>query len=556
MFLNPERIIGVSLLLCSVNILAEEIPVPPVPGPQDEATSVLPPIPADIEQDSRLSALPGLEVREFRFEGNTIFTDSELREQVAEWEGGWVTPNGLRDVQARLTRFYVESGYVISGALLPDQEVEDGVVTILIKEGGITGIELDGNHYLRPRYITGRLKTGQPLMVGELENRIQLLQRDPMVKRINAQVAPAPVQGEAVLRVKVEEENPVAAGMVFDNSRPASIGSNQLSLWAAHKSLLGLGDRFSVAYDFNEGPDGYWLGYALPMNAQDTTLLLAYEDNEAVVSETPFDDIDIESTFDRAEIGIRHPFLKTLNREFALSLGLEWRHAETFLLDEHFSFSPGVIDGETKVTLVHFVQEWLDQNPERLIALRSDIRQGVDMFDATTNSGSLPDGRYLAWLGQFRWVERLPVLDSRLVFRGVAQAADESLLPSEKISIGGMETVRGYRENYITTDEGFALGVEWQIPLGHVRIPKLSTGFNDGLLELAVFFDHGRGSNKSGLDPDTNEISSVGLGLLWQPAEKISAEVYWGYALDDEGDFDDHDLQDDGISFIFNIGFI
>ncbi len=545
-----------ALLFFSVAVAAEEITVPPPADQHDEPASVLPPIPEGLVKDSSLSSLPGLEVREFRFEGNTIFTDSELRAQVAEWEGGWVTPNGLRDVQARLTRFYVESGYVISGALLPDQEVENGVVTLLIKEGGVTGIELEGNHYLRPGYITSRLETDQPLMVGELENKIQLLQRDPMVKRINAQVAPAPVQGEAVLRVKVEEENPVSAGMVFDNSRPASIGSNQLTLWAAHKSLLGLGDRFSVAYDFNDGPDGYWLGYALPLNAQNTTLLLAYEDNEAIVSETPFDDIDIESTFDRAEIAIRHPLLKTLNREFALSLGLEWRHAETFLLNEHFSFSPGVIDGESKVTLVHFVQEWLDRNPDRLVAIRSDIRQGVDMFDATSNSGPLPDGRYLAWLGQFRWVERLPILDSRLVFRGVAQAADESLLPSEKISIGGMETVRGYRENFITTDEGFALGVEWQIPIGHVRIPKLSTGFNDGRLELAMFFDHGRGSNKSGFDPDTDEISSVGLGLLWQPAEKISAELYWGYALDDEGDFDDHDLQDDGISFTLSVGFI
>jgi hemolysin activation/secretion protein len=172
----------------------------------------------------------------------------------------------------------------------------------------------------------------------------------------------------------------------------------------------------------------------------------------------------------------------------------------------------------------------------------------VDLFDATVNS-DLPDGRYVGWEGQFQWVERLPVLDSKLVVRGVAQLASDGLLPSEKISIGGMDTVRGYRENFITSDEGLAAGIEWQVPVGHLRIPGVSTGFNDGLVELAAFFDYGQGSNKSFQDPDPDNISSVGLGVLWYPAERVAAKLYWGHALRNVDDYPDHDLQDDGIHF-------
>jgi hemolysin activation/secretion protein len=516
--------------------------------PMQEET-VLPPLPESIYQDERLSALPRIQVNRFRFEGNTVFTDAELRELVSDYQGRPVTAAELRDVQARLTRHYVENGYVTSGALLPDQVVQDGNVTILIVEGRITAIELEGQRHLRPGYLTSRLETAAPLQVNELEQKIQLLQRNPMVKRINAQVAPAPVQGENVLRVRVKEESPYAAGFEFDNGRPPSIGSNELEFWVMDKSLFGWGDRLEAHYSINEGPNGYWLGYALPLNARDTTLSVEYEENDSVVIEEPYDDIDIESRFNRAEISLRHPFVKTLEQEFAMSLGLEWRHAKTYLLNEPFSFAEGVDNGETRVTLIHFVQEWLDRGQNRLIALRSDIRWGVDLFDATVNS-DLPDGRYLAWEGQFQWIERLPVLDSRLVVRGVAQLANDGLLPSEKISIGGMETVRGYRENFLTTDEGLAAGIEWQVPVGHLKIPKISTGFNDGLLELALFYDYGQGSNKTFQDPDPDNISSIGLGVLWHPAERVAAKVYWGYALRHVDDYPDHDLQDDGINFV------
>ncbi|MGD2056137.1 MAG: ShlB/FhaC/HecB family hemolysin secretion/activation protein [Gammaproteobacteria bacterium] len=519
------------------------------------AAEVLPPLPEQFEQDERLSALPRIQVNQFRFEGNTVFTESELRVQVAEWENRWLTSRELQEVQARLTRYYVENGYVTSGALVPDQEVRDGIVTLRIIEGHITAIEIEGEDHLRPAYLEGRLATGVPLQVGELQQDIQLLQQNPMVKRINVQVAPGPAPGENVLRARVEEESPYAAGMVFDNSRSPTIGSNQLELWAMQKSLFGWGDRLEARYGINDGPNGYLLGYSLPLNARDTTLATVYEKNDSLVIEEPFDEIDLESRFNRAEVSLRHPFLRTVNREFALALGLEWRHAETFLLSERYSFAAGVDNGETKVTLVHFVQEWLERNTERLIAIRSDIRWGVDLFDATTHSDG-PDGRYLGWLGQFQWIQSLPVLDSKLVVRGLAQWVNDSLLPSEKISIGGMETVRGYRENFMTTDKGLAAGIEWQVPVGHLRIPGISTGIHDGLFELAAFFDHGRGANKSFPNPDPDSISSVGLGMIWHPGDKLLAKLYWGYALQNRDNPDDHDLQDDGVSFVISARFL
>jgi hemolysin activation/secretion protein len=546
--------------LCPLAPSAQAEDAPDGSGAPDNSSGglrqpVLPPLPEYLERDRHLSALPRIRVKRFRFEGNTVFSDTELAALVRDWQGRAVTAGELHEAQARLTRHYVENGYVTSGVLLPDQTVQDGVVTFLVVEGRISEFALEGQRHLRPDYITGRLATAAPLQVHELERKIRLLQRDPMVRRINAQVAPAGKQGENVLRVRVTEESPWAAGLVFDNGRSPSIGAQQLELWAMHRSVSGRGDRLEAHYSSHDGPDGYWLGYTLPLDARDTTLSLAVERNDALVVEAPYAAIDIESRFNRAQVSLRHPFLRTLHREFAMSLGLEWRHAETFLLNEPFSFASGVDNGESRVTLVHFIQEWLDRNPKRLFAVRSDIRWGVDVLGATV-SDAAPDARYLAWLGQLQWVRRLPVLDSKLVLRGVAQLASDALLPSEKIAIGGMDTVRGYRENLHTTDRGMAAGIEWQVPVGHVKLPGISTGLKDGLLELAVFADYGRGSNRSAPDPAPDEIASVGLGMLWHPAGKIAASLYWGHPLRDVDTGGEYDLQDDGIHFSFSAGLL
>ena len=60
---------------------------------------------------------------------------------------------------------------------------------------------------------------------------------------------------------------------------------------------------------------------------------------------------------------------------------------------------------------------------------------------------------------------------------------------------------------------------------------------------------------KSFQDPDPDNISSVGLGVLWHPADRIAAKVYWGYALRKVDDYGEHDLQDDGIHFAIGAAF-
>jgi hemolysin activation/secretion protein len=102
--------------------------------------------------------------------------------------------------------------------------------------------------------------------------------------------------------------------------------------------------------------------------------------------------------------------------------------------------------------------------------------------------------------------------------------------------------VRGYRENELVRDNGYAGSLEYRHPL--IRNPQEGKGAG---LQLALFGDVGGGWNKGRRDQD-DTLASVGLGLLWSHGP-VRADLYLAHRLKSRPDKPDHDLQDDGIHF-------
>src|SRR5207248_2408577 len=106
------------------------------------------------------------------------------------------------------------------------------------------------------------------------------------------------------------------------------------------------------------------------------------------------------------------------------------------------------VDGETAVSVIRFGQEWVFRTQREVIAVRSNFHFGVQALDATEN-GTARDGRFFAWLGQAQYVRRLDQRGTQVMLRGDAQWTSDQLLSLEQLAIGGINTVRGYRENLL-----------------------------------------------------------------------------------------------------------
>jgi hemolysin activation/secretion protein len=497
--------------------------------------------------------VPRVFVRQIRVTGSTVFSEQDLAAVTAPYVNRSVTSEDLEALRLALTRVYINKGYINSGAILPDQTVVGGVITFHIIEGTLTEVTLEGQRWFREGHLRRRLTLDvvPPLNIGTLQERLQFLQQDDRIERLQAELSPGVRLGESVLHVRVEERLPFLVALEFNNYQSATIGAERGLITVAHQNLTGNGDILSVTYGRSAGLDlQIDTSYSLPLNARDTTVSVRYQRNASSVIEEPFTALDITSRSEVYTVTLRQPLWRTLSQELVLALSGEYLRSETLLLDEPFDFSPGTQDGKAADTALRLALEWLDRTPSRVLAVRSRFSVGVDALGATINDqADVPDGRFLAWLGQFQYGRRLGVQDIQLLLRLDVQLTTDPLLPLEQIAIGGRFSVRGYRENQLVRDNGLIASLESRIPL--VR----NTAWAE-YVQVVPFVDFGWGWNRKVDTSDPTTLLSIGLGLRWGATWRVGvplrtqAEVFWGYKLKDvrtEGG----NLQDKGLHLQF-----
>lgn len=516
---------------------------PPLPT-EPPAASPTPSLQTPTETQPVTPDLPDVRfpIRDVQLQGSTVL-QTEIAELIADflkrYETETTTFDDLVALRSSITQLYIDNGYITSGAfLLNNQDLSDGVVEIQVVEGTLEAIQITGLTRLQEVYVRDRIKLADstPLNQQNLEEALQLLQLNPLIRQVNAELTAGGAPGQNILLVDIKEASPFQLGLGTDNYQSPSIGSEQFSIQASYDNLIGLGDRISAGYGITEGLDSFNVGFSIPVNARDGTISLGYSNDDSIIVESDFEDLDIRSESETFSVGFRQPVIKTPTEEFALGLGVDLRRSTTFLEGEPFSFSLGPEEGKSNVTVVRLSQDWVNRGARTVLAARSQFSLGIEAFDATVNDTGT-DGRFVAWLGQFQWLQQLSprfVLVSRIN----AQLTPDSLLPLERFGFGGVETVRGYQQNQLVTDNGILGAAELRFSL----LP------NSNRLQLIPFVEAGHGWNNEAPDPEADTLVSLGLGLRWAITPDLSVRVDYGLPLIDVED-EGNSLQDNGLYF-------
>lgn len=499
--------------------------------------------------DHMLSNVPFVRVDRFIFEGNTVISDEELNRIALPYTRIKISTRELQRLRRDITLYYVNNGYINSGAVLPDQKVENNTIVIRIIEGRLSDIAINGLKHIRKSYVTGRLspEPDVPFNINDLQKKLQLLHKSPLIRKINGELSPGLNPGDAFLSVHITEAAPLSGSVTYANDSPPSSGSLGPEAELRHMNLTGRGDSVLGRYKKTRGAEDIHVEYAFPVSSKDTRLGFSYDVTDSSIIEEPFDLIDIKSHSETCALSISHPLIKTADRELTVTVSAENRSSETFLFDRPFSFSNNTRDGRTVINVGRLAVDWQLFRPSEVFAVRTVVSAGFDVFD-TTDFIARPDGEFIAVLGQAQWARRLDLVpNDQLICRASFQLANDGLPAMERFSVGGVNTVRGFRENEWVKDNGIAASVEYRMPVFRLPLFHFSRTLRDGMVELAPFADWGRSWNKSGY-PDTEIISSIGAGLRWTPTPGIHARVYFAHGLNNVS-HDSRDLQDSGVHF-------
>jgi len=537
---------GINIPPTAPDAVEQTIPKPsesprPLPG-EAPTLPLLPELQTPPTQESPEVTPPSSDrifIKKIEVLGNTVLQD-EIATLTQPYENRSVTFEELLDLRSFIIQLYIENGYITSGAFLPNnQDLSTGIIQIQVVEGEVEQIEIGGLRRLREGYVRSRIirATSTPLNQQRLEEALQLLQLDPLIEQVNAELVAGTTPGSNILRVSLKEAPAFHTAFGVDNNQSPSISSVQGSVEVSHDNVLGFGDRLAAQYGRTEGLDLYDINYTIPVNARNGILSFRYNNGDSSIIEEDFEDVGIRSETQTYSLNFRQPITRTPTRELALSLGLDLRRSQTYILDNiPFSFTEGPEEGESKVTVIRFSQDWVNRGTRRVFAARSQFSVGIDAFDATINNTDT-DGQFFSWLGQFQWVQQLSPRNL-LVARIDAQLTPDSLLSLERFSMGGVDTVRGYQQNQLIADNGILGSVE-------VRVPLTS---DPRILQLAPFFEIGTAWNNRDVDPDPATIASLGLGLHWLITPDLSLRVDYGIPLISVGERG-NSLQENGLYF-------
>ena len=277
---------------------------PPIQAPQAPKQTV----PEGATQDIRIK------VNEFTFSGNSVISTEKLQATIAEFTNRELNFGELLQVTDKIETLYREAGYFLAQATLPPQKIRSGIIDIVVTEGRLGKVRLEGESRIKPdvlyRYLD-KLPTGEVMIEDKLDRQALLASELAGTQiKLDLQAGDTPGTTDVVL---VQQATPMFTGRAsLDNHGLPATGENRLSVNAALNSPFHLGDRFSTNFIISDSRDlhTYGLRYELPIGGDGWRVNLAK--TRAVYSlGGAFTALDANGTADSWRGGVSYPWLRS-----------------------------------------------------------------------------------------------------------------------------------------------------------------------------------------------------------------------------------------------------
>ena len=455
-------------------------------------------------------------VREIRFTPSEILSAAELEAIAAEFRGRQITLADLRQLTERINALYKAKGVVTAVAVIPPQDVSEGIVRVQLIEGRVGRVNIEGNATTRFEYIADRLRLEPSDLVdlGRLEKGLRRFNRTNDVQ-LRAELKPGQVFGTTDLGITATEPPRHELRLSLDNAGSPATGEWRKGISYLNRSVLGFRDDFSLSLTRADGQDSRAISYGFPINTWGGRLNLAhYLDKTA----------------------IRHGALESLNitgesRASVLSL------RQPVFVEEHYQVD--ILGGGKKRSSSNWIDGVFLQRTDT-----RDLNLGVELQVSDTKS--LGFASYTRYAGKATVVDRRSFgidrgtlrysreLGSGLSFRGSLawQSTREQNLPSSELFIiGGEGSVRGYSPGTFAGDRGYAANLELHHPLFKSALDSrefAATGF--------FFADHGsvkpfRPPNST--LPSSERLNSAGWGIHASLDKHVYARITFAFGSRD-----------------------
>ena len=399
-------------------------------------------------------------------EGATVFTAAELAKSFEPFLASTVGQAELDKIVADITSRYRSAGYLLSYAVLPEQSVQSGIVTIRIVEGYVGNVRVEGDAQsgAAVQAASSRLLRERPLRTRTLERALGLARDVPGVVISDTRLsrsAEDPARHELTIVVGSDR----VRGLAYSDNRGTIDGARLRGYSSISLASLAVpGDQLQLDL-FAIPSDEFRFFYSqvkavVPIGADG----LRFAGSASLGRQRQeFDGPDQLGRSRQFLAEVSYPFVKSRALSFVgfASLG-DWKSRER---------RDGVTIQRDRLHVARFWGQVARVGKSRVDA-RAGISQGLDLGSSTEAGDPLatrPFGR-----GQFTKLnldmQVASPLSDRVVLRldSSAQLSTRSLLAPEEFALGGSRIGRAYDFNSVTGDRGIGGMLELGYRVGDV----------------------------------------------------------------------------------------
>jgi hemolysin activation/secretion protein len=458
-------------------------------------------------------------IKSFKFEGDVkAFSVSELQNLLSDLNGKSLTFDQMQLAADRIKDFYNAKGFFLAQAIIPKQEIKDGVLIILINEGKLDSKEpykinkkdLRISEQRIKAYMDDALKNN--FLKESVERGLLNINDNPGV-RTALTLEPGMDPGSTKMILDVNEGPLVQGSVSVDNYGNRYTGDLRATASVDFNNPTGIGDQIGILgtkaiegdlelkkifYNFPIGTDGLRGGAFYSV----VDFKVGKE-----LSGSRF-----TGKAENSNLNLKYP----IYRSSAESLLTNFNYDKKYLYNA--TAGTATSDKELDNYTLGFTYQKIDQfigggyTQASINFTRGDLdlsKVADSLSGDQGDSGYKTNGTFNKQNIQLSRIQQLPEKFT-LNFVADAQFASKNLDTSEKISLGGPSGVRAYPTGEASGDEGYRYSLDLRYNLGNFPY------FGD--ITPLIFYDYGRIKQFKNKEASTtavtnNEYSLSGYGF-------------------------------------------
>lgn len=478
---------------------------------------------------------PSFNVFEFKVDGNTVLAKGKIEEAVYPFLGETKTIEDVEKARRALEKKYQDAGYLTVSVSIPQQEVDSGIVKLLVTEGTVERLRVTDSQYTSLAEVKSRVAE---FSEGKIPHFPTAQQQLTTVNRgQNRQVTPilraGKSPGKVEIDLKVQDKLPLHGSLELNDKYSPNTTETRLNgslryenLWQKDHSL---GISFQLTPENINEVKVVSGTYVIPRMNGD--YFAAY----GVISKSDIaavGDVNVIGNGYIAGARYIHPLPLVENYYHSLTAGVDYKD---FKESVNLLGSDGF---KTPIAYTAFMLGYDGTYQAQSSQTQLNIALNLAPRGLGNKEQEFADKRFLARpnyayiRADLKHTQKL-AYDWSLQAKLSAQVANDPLISAEQFTIGGVDSVRGYLESAALGDNGVSVNLE-------LRTPQFKKYFNDYIKDLYAFTFVDAGS-VSIYDPLPNQdkssdLLSVGLGVKLKATKGVFTNLDYARALRDSGE--------------------